>query len=56
MTKRTRYFMFGSVGLLVLGLTVGLAAMYGGIRGLARQSGPGELALVPSDAAAVCSV
>jgi hypothetical protein len=53
MTKRTRYFMFGSVGLLVLGLTVGLAAMYGGIRGLARQSGPGELSFVPSDAAVV---
>src|SRR5512140_1527714 len=53
MTKRTRYFMFGSVGLLVLGLTVGLAAYYGGIRGLARQSGLGELGLVPNDAAVV---
>jgi hypothetical protein len=53
MTKGTRYFMFGSVGLLIIGLTVGLAAYYGGIRGLARQSGPGELALVPSDAAVV---
>jgi hypothetical protein len=53
MTRRTRYFMFGSVGLLVLGLTVGLAAYYGGIRGLARQSGPGELSFVPRDAAVV---
>jgi len=53
MTKRTRYFMFGSVGVLILGLTVGLAAYYGGIRGLARQSGPGELAFVPSDATVV---
>ncbi len=53
MTKGTRYFMFGTVGLLIIGLTVGLAAYYGGIRGLARQSGPGELALVPSDAAVV---
>ncbi len=53
MTKRTRYFMFGSVGLLTLGLTVGLAAYYGGIRGIAGQSGPGELAFVPSDAAVV---
>ncbi len=53
MTKRTRYFMFGSVGLLVLGLTVGLAAYYGGIRGIARQSGPDELAFVPRDAAVV---
>lgn len=53
MTKRTRYFMLGAVGLLVLGLTVGLAAYYGGIRGFARQSGPSELALVPSDASVV---
>ncbi len=53
MTKRTRYFVFGAVGVLVLGLTVGLAAYYGGIRGFARQSGPGELGLVPSDATVV---
>lgn len=53
MTKRTRYFMFGAMGLLILGLTVGLAAYYGGIRGIARQAGPGELALVPSDASVV---
>jgi hypothetical protein len=56
MTKRTRYFLFGSVGLLVLCLTVGLAAYYGGIRGLARQSGPGELAFVPRDAGVVAYV
>jgi hypothetical protein len=53
MTKRTRYFMFGSVGLLTLGLTVGLAAYYGGVPGFARQSGPDELAFVPRDAAVV---
>jgi hypothetical protein len=53
MTKRTRYFILGSVGLVVLGLTVGLAAYYGGIRGFARQSGPAELAYVPSDAVVV---
>jgi hypothetical protein len=53
MTKRTRYFILGSVGLIVLGLTVGLAAYYGGIPGFARQSGPAELAYVPSDAAVV---
>ncbi len=53
MTKRTRYFILGSIGVLVLGLTVGLAAYYGGIRGLAGPAGPGELAYVPSDAAVV---
>lgn len=53
MTKRTRYFILGSVGLLALGLTAGLAAYYGGIPGFARQAGPAELAYVPSDAAVV---
>jgi hypothetical protein len=53
MTKRTRYFMMGSVGILTLGLTVGLAAYYGGIRGFAEPAGPDELGYVPSDAAVV---
>lgn len=53
MTKRTSYFLFASIGILLIGLTVGLAAYYGGIRGIARQSGPGELALVPGDATVV---
>jgi len=53
MTKRTRYFMIGSVGFLTLGLTVGLAAYYGGIRGFAEPAGPEELNYVPSDAAVV---
>jgi hypothetical protein len=53
MTRRTRYFVLGSFGLLALGLSVGLAAYYGGIRGVARQSGPDELAMVPEDAAVV---
>lgn len=53
MTKRTRYFVFGSVGFLTLGLTVALAAYFGGIRGFAEPAGPGELAYVPSDAAVV---
>ena len=53
MTKRTSYFLFGSIGVLLIGLTAGLAAYYGGIRGIARQSGPGELALVPGDATVV---
>lgn len=53
MTKRTRYFMMGSVGFLTLGLTVGLAAYYGGIRGFAEPAGPNELGYIPSDAAVV---
>lgn len=53
MTKRTRYFMMGSVGVLTLGLTVGLVAYYGGIRGFAEPAGPEELNYVPSDAAVV---
>ncbi len=53
MTKRTRYFMIGSVGILTLGLTVGLVAYYGGIRGFAEPAGPEELNYVPSDAAVV---
>jgi hypothetical protein len=53
MTKRTRYFMMGSVGILTLGLTVGLAAYYGGIRGFAEPAGPDELGYIPSDAAVV---
>jgi hypothetical protein len=53
MTKRTRYFVMGSVGFLALGLTVGLTAYYGGIRGFAQPAGPGELSYIPSDAAVV---
>jgi hypothetical protein len=53
MTKRTRYFMFGSVGFMALALTAGVAAYYGGVRGFAQPAGPGELAYVPSDAAVV---
>ncbi len=43
MTKRTRYFVMGSVGFLALGLTVGLAAYFGGIPGFAEPAGPTEL-------------
>jgi len=53
MTKRTRYFVLGSGGFLALGLTVGLTAYYGGIRGFAEPAGPSELGYVPSDAAVV---
>jgi hypothetical protein len=53
MTKRTRYFMMGSVGFMVVTLVVGLAAYYGGVPGFAEPAGPGELAFVPNDAAVV---
>jgi hypothetical protein len=53
MTKRTRYFVMGSVGFMALALTVGVAAYYGGIRGLAKAGGPDELRYVPEDAAVV---
>ena len=55
MTKLTRYFLFGSVGFVVLGLTVGLVGYYGGLPGLAfvRAVGPVELQYVPADAAVV---
>jgi hypothetical protein len=52
MTKRTRYFVMGSVGFMAMALSAGLAAYYGGVRGFA-QPGPSELAFVPSDAAVV---
>jgi hypothetical protein len=53
MTKRTKYFVTGSVGFLALGLTVGLAAYFGGVPGFAEPAGPSELSYVPSDAAVV---
>jgi len=53
MTKRTRLFVMGSVGFLAIGLTVGLAAFYGGIPSFAEPAGPSELSYVPSDAAVV---
>jgi hypothetical protein len=53
MTKRTRYFMMGSVGFMVVTLVIGLTAYYGGVPGFAEPAGPGELAFVPNDAAVV---
>lgn len=53
MTKRTRYFVMGSVGFMALALTAGLAAYYGGIPGFAEQAGPDELNYVAADAAVV---
>ena len=55
MTAKTRYFLFGSVLILVVGLSIGLVAYYGGVpTGLfAGQQGPAELKYVPADATVV---
>lgn len=53
MSKRTRYFLIGSIALLILGLSIGVVAYYnGGLKALAR-GGPNELRFVPDDAAVV---
>jgi hypothetical protein len=55
MTAKTRYFMFGSVLVLVVGLSIGLVAYYGGVpSGLFNTArGPEELKYVPAGAAIV---
>ncbi len=55
MTKKTRYFIFGSVAFLIIGLSIGLVAYYGGAAALSfsRASGPNELRYVPGDAVVV---
>ncbi len=55
MTAKTRYFLFGSVLVLILGLSIGLVAYYGGMPSSLFSSGPGpaELKYVPGDAAVV---
>jgi hypothetical protein len=55
MTRRTRYFLFGSVAFLLVGLCTGLVAYYSGlpIGAFSRSDAPNELAYVPSDAALV---
>src|SRR6478735_8974637 len=55
MTKKTRYFMAASAGIVVVGLGSGLVAYYGGgFPSLsASRSGPAELAYVPADSAVV---
>jgi hypothetical protein len=55
MMKGTRIFLFGSVAFVVLGLTVGLVAYYGGLSGIAftRSVGPEGLQYIPKDAALV---
>ena len=60
MTPRTRYFLFGSVALLLVGLCTGLVAFYSGLPmgAFGQQDTPAELSYVPADAALVayCNV
>ena len=55
MVRRTRYFLFGSVAVLLVGLCTGLIAYYGGLPmgALAKTGIPAELEYVPPDAALV---
>lgn len=53
MTRRTRYFLFGSSLVLVLGLCTGLVAYYGGGLPLFKTEGPAELVYVPAGATGV---
>jgi hypothetical protein len=55
MTAKTRYFLIGSVMVLIIGLSIGLVAFYGGMpAGLfSSQRGPEELKYLPGDAAVV---
>jgi hypothetical protein len=55
MNKRTRYFIFGAVTVLALGLCTGLVAYFGGFptSAISRSGGPDELKYVPADAAVV---
>jgi hypothetical protein len=54
MNKRTRYFVVGSVAIVVVGLCTGLMAFYGGGLPLTSSAqGPSELAYVPADATGV---
>ena len=55
MTKRTRYFIFGSVTVLLVGLCTGLVAFYTGMPmgAFGQTDGAAELQYVPADAAVV---
>ena len=60
MTPRTRYFLFGSVAFLLVGLCTGVVAFYSGLPmgAFGRQDTPTELSYVPANAAVVayCNV
>ncbi len=54
MNKRTRYFVVGSVAVVLVGLCTGLVAFYnGGLPILSASQEPTELAYLPADATAV---
>lgn len=55
MTRRTRYFLFGSITILLVGLCTGLVAYYTGLPmgAFSRTGQPAELSYVPADAALV---
>lgn len=55
MTKRTRYFVFGSVAVLLVGLCTGLVAYYTGMPmgAFGQSSGLSELRYVPASASVV---
>lgn len=60
MTRRTRYFLFGSITVLLVGLCTGLVAYYAGLPmgAFGQTDTPAELSYVPPDAAVVayCNV
>ena len=43
MTAKTRYFLFGSVLILTVGLSIGLVAYYGGVPGGCSPRSPARL-------------
>jgi hypothetical protein len=55
MSKKTRYFVMGTVAFLAVGLTTGLVASYMGLAVpvFSRAAGPDELQYVPANAAVV---
>ena len=54
MTRRTRIFLFGSGGILVVGLGTGVLASYMGLQSVViGGDGPSELAYVPADTRAL---
>src|SRR5574338_1450039 len=55
MARRTRYFLFGSIAVLLVGLCPGMVAYYSGlpIGAFGRATQPSELSYLPADAALV---
>ena len=53
MSQRTRYFLIGSVVVVILGLGVGAVAYYNGNLPLKSRTGPEEFSYLPADVNAV---